>query len=74
MYFACSNISLIFGGITVASGFIGVAMGAELSRRYRPRYGESDAVVCAFGLISSIPFLFMTLNWASKYIVLSYVS
>ncbi|XP_028400378.1 protein spinster homolog 3-like [Dendronephthya gigantea] len=67
------NISLIFGGITVASGFLGVAIGAELSRRFRPRYGESDAVVCAFGLLSSIPFLFMTLILASKYIVLSYI-
>ena len=69
-----SNISLIFGGIACAAGFVGVALGAELSRRYRARHGDSDALVCAFGLLASIPFLFLTLLWASKYIILSYVS
>jgi hypothetical protein len=64
----------VFGGIACAAGFIGVALGAELSRRYRSRYGHSDALVCAFGLLGSIPFLFLTLIWASKYIYLSYVS
>ncbi|CAB4028796.1 spinster homolog 1 isoform X2 [Paramuricea clavata] len=67
------NISLTFGGITCAAGFIGVALGAELSRRYRLRYGNSDALVCALGLLSSIPFLFLTLVWASKYIYASYI-
>lgn len=68
------NISLVFGGITCAAGFIGVAIGAELSRRYRSQYPNSDALVCAFGLLSSIPFLFFNLILASKYIYLSYVS
>ena len=73
-FYVCRNISLTFGGITCAAGFIGVALGAELSRRYRSRYGNSDALVCAFGLLSSIPFVFFTLLWASKNIYASYVS
>ena len=69
-----SNISLTFGGVTCAAGFLGVALGSEMSRRIRHRNGRADAWVCAFGLLSCLPFLFFGLITASKYTILCWVS
>ncbi|XP_078338601.1 protein spinster homolog 1-like isoform X5 [Crassostrea virginica] len=60
------NIAFIFGGITVAAGFIGVALGAEASRRYKRINPRADPLVCAFGLMMCMPFLFFGL-WLSEY-------
>ncbi|XP_034298983.2 protein spinster homolog 1 isoform X2 [Magallana gigas] len=59
------NIAFIFGGITVAAGFIGVALGAEASRRYKRINPRADPLVCAFGLLMCTPFLFFGL-WLSE--------
>lgn len=59
------NIAFIFGGITVAAGFIGVATGAEASRRYKRINPRADPLVCAFGLMMCTPFLFFGL-WLSE--------
>ncbi|XP_012944814.1 protein spinster homolog 1 [Aplysia californica] len=56
-----STVSLIFGGITVAAGFIGVALGAEGARRYRRVNPRADPLVCAFGILMCVPFLFFAL-------------
>lgn len=56
-----AKVALIFGGITVAAGFIGVALGSEIARRYRRVNPRADPLVCAFGLLSCTPFLFFSL-------------
>ncbi|CAC5402797.1 SPNS [Mytilus coruscus] len=61
-----SIVSLTFGGITIAAGFIGVFLGAESSRRYKRVNPRADPLICAFGLLSCTPFLFFALV-VSKY-------
>ncbi|XP_052063857.1 protein spinster homolog 1-like isoform X1 [Mytilus californianus] len=61
-----SIVSLTFGGITIAAGFIGVFLGAESSRRYKRLNPRADPLICAFGLLSCTPFLFFALV-VSKY-------
>ncbi|CAL1542899.1 unnamed protein product [Lymnaea stagnalis] len=56
-----STISLIFGGITVAAGFIGVALGAETARRYKRVNPRADPLICAIGMLTCVPFLFFAL-------------
>ncbi|KAL8594513.1 hypothetical protein ACOMHN_024958 [Nucella lapillus] len=63
-----ARVSLIFGGITVAAGIIGVALGSEIARRYRKKNPRADPLVCAFGLLSCTPFLFFSLVLAQYYI------
>ncbi|GFO44363.1 hypothetical protein PoB_007086800 [Plakobranchus ocellatus] len=53
-----ASVSLIFGIITVAAGFIGVALGAQMSRRWKRTNPRADPLTCAFGLITCVPFLF----------------
>ncbi|XP_022085754.1 protein spinster homolog 1-like [Acanthaster planci] len=59
-----TNVSFIFGGLTVAAGFSGVTIGtvgAQIYRRYNPR---ADALVCALGNLLAAPFLFVGLTFA----------
>lgn len=49
----------------MAAGFIGVALGAEASRRYKRINPRADPLVCAFGLLMCTPFLFFGL-WLSE--------
>ncbi|XP_070204332.1 protein spinster homolog 1-like [Littorina saxatilis] len=59
-----SEVALIFGGITVAAGFIGVALGTEISRWYRKYNPRADPLTCAFGMLCCTPFLFFSLVMA----------
>ncbi|XP_032803122.1 protein spinster homolog 1 [Petromyzon marinus] len=61
-----SQVSLIFGVLTCVSGFIGVGVGAEIARRYKKYNARADPLVCAFGLLSSAPFLFLSLVTAES--------
>ncbi|KAK7488244.1 hypothetical protein BaRGS_00020551 [Batillaria attramentaria] len=56
-----SEVALIFGGITVASGFLGVALGTEIARRYRKINPRADPLTCAFGMLMCTPFLYFSL-------------
>ncbi|KAK3083986.1 hypothetical protein FSP39_006341 [Pinctada imbricata] len=67
------NISFVFGGITVAAGFIGVAIGAETSRRMKSRNPRADPLICAFGLLLCTPFLFFSLVLTEYNIAASWV-
>ncbi|WAR02242.1 SPIN-like protein [Mya arenaria] len=70
-----STVSFIFGGITVAAGFIGVAIGAESSRRYKLINPRADPLICAMGLLVLIFFgeVALCLNWAIIADILLYV-
>jgi MFS family permease len=61
-----TKISLIFGGITCAAGFIGVGLGSFSASKLRSVTSKADPFVCAFGLLSSAPFLFLSL-FLSRY-------
>lgn len=61
--FVC-RVSLEFGVITVVAGFLGVFLGAEGARWYRRYNKQADPLICAFGLLSSVPFLFFALTLA----------
>uniref|UniRef100_A0A8C7USW3 Protein spinster homolog 1 n=1 Tax=Oncorhynchus mykiss TaxID=8022 RepID=A0A8C7USW3_ONCMY len=65
--------SLYFGIITVVSGILGVASGAEVSRRLRLRTPKADPLVCALGLLLSAPFLYLAIVFAQASPTATYV-
>lgn len=68
-----ANVALIFGGITVAAGFIGVALGAESSRRYKKINPRADPLICALGLLVCTPFLFFALVMSRHQTVITWI-
>ncbi|XP_069840537.1 protein spinster homolog 1 [Dendropsophus ebraccatus] len=65
--------SLIFGLITVATGILGVGAGVEISKRYRKINPRADPIVCACGMLSSAPFLYLSLVFAESSLVATYI-
>ena len=57
----------------MAAGFIGVALGAESSRRYKKINPRADPLICAMGLLICTPFLFFALVLSRYQIVLTWV-
>ncbi|XP_077645665.1 protein spinster homolog 1-like [Lonchura striata] len=53
--------SLLFGALTCGSGVLGVGLGAELSRRLRPRHPRADPLLCAGGVLGAAPCLLLAL-------------
>lgn len=68
-----STDSYIFGGVTVVTGILGVCIGTALSRWFRTRVEYADPVICAVGMLGSVPFLFATIFTASANIPATYV-
>lgn len=65
--------SYIFGAVTVVTGILGVCLGTALSRFFRNRVEYADPVICAVGMLGSVPFLFATIFTASANITAAYV-
>ncbi|CAL8123083.1 unnamed protein product [Orchesella dallaii] len=53
-----TNVSFIFGVVTMMSGLIGVPLGALAATKLRARSLKADPLICAFGLIVSTPLIF----------------
>ncbi|XP_051036045.1 protein spinster homolog 3 isoform X2 [Phodopus roborovskii] len=68
-----SQDSLIFGALTVATGIIGVILGAEASRRYKKVNPRAEPLICASSLFATAPCLFLALILASRTLLASYV-
>ncbi|XP_010218425.1 PREDICTED: protein spinster homolog 3 [Tinamus guttatus] len=80
-----SSNSLIFGGITIGTGILGVVAGAEVARRLRKINNKADPLICAASMFLSalclyvalvfIAFgeLFLSVNWAVVTDILLYV-
>ncbi|XP_072128141.1 protein spinster homolog 1-like [Mobula birostris] len=68
-----STDSLWFGVITCVTGFLGVGAGVQMSRRYRRVNPRADPLVCAFGMLSSAPFLFLAVATAEASTIATYV-
>ncbi|CAH1800648.1 unnamed protein product [Owenia fusiformis] len=56
-----AQVSLIFGIITVLAGLIGVACGSTTAARWKVHNPRADPLVCAFGLLTCVPFLYLAL-------------
>uniref|UniRef100_A0A8C5RMZ1 SPNS lysolipid transporter 3, sphingosine-1-phosphate (putative) n=1 Tax=Laticauda laticaudata TaxID=8630 RepID=A0A8C5RMZ1_LATLA len=70
----CKNYnSEIFGGITIATGILGVVIGAETARRYKKVNTKADPLICAVGLFSSSPCMYLAIMLAEKSIVAAYI-
>lgn len=61
-----TRVSMTFGVITCAAGFLGVMLGSYSASKLRRYTGKADPFVCAFGLLTSAPFLFLSL-FLSRY-------
>ncbi|XP_078539677.1 protein spinster homolog 3-like [Lissotriton helveticus] len=70
----CSPLdSLIFGGLTVGTGILGVITGAEVARRYKKINPKADPLICALGMLTSSPCLFAAIVVAHRSILASYI-
>lgn len=63
------------------AGLIGVPLGSGLAQRLRLHYSSSDPQICAFGLITSAPFVYLGLvvapystNWCFFFVFLAEVT
>ncbi|XP_054857808.1 protein spinster homolog 3 [Eublepharis macularius] len=65
--------SLIFGGMTVAVGILGVVIGAEAARRYKKINAQADPIICAVGMIASAPCLYLAIMLAQESLVVTYI-
>ena len=68
------RVALKFGIITCVAGFLGVGLGSESARRLRVKYRRADPLVCAFGLLSCAPFLFLAMAFSKYHTVATWVS
>lgn len=64
--------SYIFGAITVVTGVVGVFIGTYISRRLRDTVANADPLICAVGMLSSSPCLFIAIVLASTSIPATY--
>uniref|UniRef100_A0A3Q3ARL0 SPNS lysolipid transporter 3, sphingosine-1-phosphate (putative) n=1 Tax=Kryptolebias marmoratus TaxID=37003 RepID=A0A3Q3ARL0_KRYMA len=68
-----STDSFIFGAVTVATGVLGGALGTTISRRLVGRFPYADPLICAVGMLGSVPCLFIIIFVASSSIPATYV-
>ncbi|XP_032563681.1 protein spinster homolog 3 isoform X4 [Chiroxiphia lanceolata] len=68
-----SSNSLIFGGITVGTGIVGVVAGAEAARRLRKMYNKADPLICATSMFSSALCLYTALMVAQTSILSTFI-
>ncbi|XP_067269345.1 protein spinster homolog 1 isoform X1 [Pseudorasbora parva] len=70
----CDNSdSLMFGGITVVTGILGVASGVQASKKLRTKTPRADPLVCAAGLLLAAPFLYLSIMFAQASTAATYV-
>ncbi|XP_021271268.1 protein spinster homolog 3 isoform X4 [Numida meleagris] len=68
-----SSNSLIFGGITIGTGVLGVIAGAEAARRLRKMNNEADPLICATSMFVSSLCLYIALMAAQKNILSTFI-
>lgn len=76
-----NSISYKFGIVAMTAGLIGVPLGSGLAQRLRPNYPTCDPLICAFGLITSAPFVYLGLvvapfstNWAFFFVFIAEIT
>jgi MFS family permease len=53
------SVAYTFGAITMVSGLLGVPLGSWLSTRLKKKNPRADPLICAFGLLTSTPLIFL---------------
>ncbi|XP_074048591.1 protein spinster homolog 3 [Macrotis lagotis] len=64
---------LIFGGLTVVTGIVGVLAGAEMARRYKKHTPKAEPLVCAGSMLLAAPCLYLAIILAQKTLLAAYV-
>ncbi|XP_072325267.1 protein spinster homolog 1-like isoform X2 [Scyliorhinus torazame] len=67
----CLCTNLIFGAITCVTGVLGIGIGAMTSK-YLKKIPHADPLICAVGMLSSSPCLFIAIVLAKHCIALTY--
>lgn len=73
MLFAQNSVSFKFGAITMIAGIIGVPLGSFLSTKLVKGFPTADPLICAFGLILSIPLMTGAMILVSDNTVATYI-
>ncbi|NXK55925.1 SPNS3 protein, partial [Chauna torquata] len=68
-----SSNSLIFGGITIGTGILGVIAGAEAARRLRKINNKADPLICATSMFVSALCLYVALMAAQVDILFTFI-
>ncbi|KAM9526048.1 protein spinster homolog 3-like isoform 2-T3 [Guaruba guarouba] len=68
-----SSNSLIFGGITIGTGMLGVIAGAEAARRLRKINNKADPLICATSMFISALCLYVALMVAKTSILSTFI-
>ncbi|CAG5876584.1 protein spinster homolog 3 isoform 1-T3 [Menidia menidia] len=68
-----STDSYGFGAVTVVTGILGGILGTTLSKRFRDKVPHADPLICAVGMLGSVPCLFIIIFVASISIPATYV-
>ncbi|XP_032934500.1 protein spinster homolog 3 [Catharus ustulatus] len=68
-----SSISLIFGGITIGTGILGIIAGAEAARRLRKINNKADPLICATSMFMSALCLYIALMVAQTNILSTFI-
>ncbi|XP_076298182.1 lysolipid transporter protein spinster isoform X1 [Lasioglossum baleicum] len=66
------DVSFKFGLIGMAAGLIGVPLGSFIAQRLRVHWPHADPLICALGLLVSVPLLFFATITANTNSVLCY--
>ncbi|XP_064425131.1 protein spinster homolog 3 [Latimeria chalumnae] len=68
-----SSESLIFGAITVGTGVFGVLIGTAVASRWKKITPHADPLICAVGMLSSAPCLYLAIVLAQSSTPATYV-
>ncbi|XP_006136125.2 protein spinster homolog 3 isoform X1 [Pelodiscus sinensis] len=68
-----SSNSLIFGAITIVTGVVGVITGGVIAKRYKKINPKADPLICAVGMLSFAPCLYLSIMLASQSIHAAYI-
>ncbi|XP_076673784.1 lysolipid transporter protein spinster isoform X2 [Andrena cerasifolii] len=66
------DVAYTFGLIGMTSGLIGVPLGSFMAQRLRVRWPQADPLICAIGLLISVPLLFFACITVNTNSVLCY--
>lgn len=67
------DVSYKFGLIGMLAGLIGVPMGSLLAQKLRVQWQQADPLICAMGLLISVPLLFFATITANTNSVVCYI-
>ncbi|KAH0561730.1 protein spinster isoform X3 [Cotesia glomerata] len=70
---ATDDVSFIFGVIAMLAGLLGVPLGSVLAQKLRVRYHQADPLICAVGILISVPLIFFALITANTNATLCYI-